>query len=218
MKQKTSKVNPDQVTIKKQRSLLERYKHQDTRLKWALGGAGALIVLLLLLLGFATDWTTGLRKDKTTKDGTPISSNLDALRSQNGTGTNGDGSGTGSTGGTGGNGGSSTTPGSNTSTTTNTTTPGSSTTTTNNSTTTNNTTTTNPPSTPQPSGLLSLYANSSVGDSINDILTRGSLLGISGQCHTDILIQVCDFVDGDATVTIKNLLGTGLVTSITKNF
>ena len=187
-------------------------------MKWLLIGVIILLLLLILLAGYATDWLNGVSKDAATKSPT---TSLDASTSDDGT-TGGTGTDTATTGTTG-----TTTTGTNTSgTATNTTGTGTTTnntsressntssTTNNNTSTTTNTTTTTSPS----SGLLSLYADSSAGDSISDVLNNAALLGVSKDCRNEVLIQVCDFTDGNFTVTTKNLLGTGLVTSVTKDF
>ncbi len=181
-------------------NLLDKYRRQDTRLKWAISAAGIIIILLILLLGFATDWTSGLRKDKTAVGGTPLSSALDGTDNNaiDTTGSNGTGS---------------------TSDTTH------HTTTTTNTTNTTNTTANIPtspsptPDTPTPSDpLLSLYSDTSPGDSVNNTLHLASSLGLNGNCSTDLLIQTCTFNAGSRSVTTKNLLGTGVVSGITKNF
>ncbi len=188
-------------------------KKQDHRLKWATGIACVAVLLLLLLLGVATDWTRGL------KSATPITSSLDTLRSSDGTGTSGGGSsdttgsasstGSGGSNGTNGSNGANDTSGGGSTTTTN------SSTTSNTSSTTNNSTTTPPPS----NGLLSLFADSGVGDNIDNITSKSQILGVSKNCHTDILVQVCDFSDGSGnTMTVRDIVGTGVVTGITKNF
>jgi len=241
---------PNQKTVS-QPHLLEQHKRQNARrLKWITGCLLVIIVAaLVLLLGSATDWTTGLRKT-VTKDGTPVSNALDSLRTKSETektpasdtplNTNGD-------------------------TTTNT---NSTKTSTDNSATdnptspppnnvpagggTNNSNDTNngsgdgnsgnnangkdkkdkkdnknkstkslqvplSPADPQ-SALLSLYGSSSAGNNIDDVLHNATQLGISGTCSTQLLVQTCTFTQGSNTVTIKNLLGTGIVTSVIKNF
>jgi len=189
-------------------NLLDKYKRQDKRLKWAVGTAGVIIVLLILVLGFATDWTAGLRKDKTTKNGVPVSSALDSAHtSTSGTDSTGTTTDTGST---------STTTRGTTSTTTNSTT---------NNTTTNNTTnnpnpTPTPTPTPTPSDpLLNLYANADAGNTLGSVQQLANSLGLgNGDCSTDLLIQTCIFNNGSQNVTVKSVVGTGLVTSIVKNF
>jgi hypothetical protein len=91
-----------------------------------------------------------------------------------------------------------------------------STTTTNNTTT--NTTTTTQPAAPS-SGLLNLYADSSAGDSIDGVVQQAKLLGLSADCEDHIVVQVCVFTDenGNQVIT-KNLRGTDMLSSVTKNF
>jgi cytoskeletal protein RodZ len=212
---------------KSQQKLLTALQRREDWMKWLILALIILILLLILFFGYATDWTRGLRKDATTS----TDAGLDSLKSSGGGTTSTSGSGSGSTAttpDTGGTGGTSNTSRTSTNTGTNngststntgsTTRESSNTSTTTNNTTTNNNTTT--PSTPQPnSGLLDLYANASVGDNVSSILDRlPSLVGVSKTCHNEVLIQVCDFTDGNATITTKNLLGTGILTSITKDF
>ncbi|HSX06515.1 MAG TPA: hypothetical protein VLG92_02240 [Candidatus Saccharimonadia bacterium] len=183
-------------------NLLDKYKRQDKRLKWVVSIASVVIVLLIILLGFATDWTRGLRKDKTTLGNTPIASTLGstsdtALNTAGTSGTTNSGS-------------TSDTTHHTTSTTTNTTT--------------NNTTTSTTPPNPgsgtptSPDPLLSLYSDTAPGDSVNNTIHLASSLGLGSDCSTDVLIQTCTFNAGSRSVTTKNLLGTGLVSSVTKNF
>ncbi len=165
-------------------------------MKWVIATAVIVVLLLLLLLGFATDWTRGLHGSSSGT--TPISSNLDSLHSGTTTTTPANTSGGGGT--------NSTSTGEHSSTTT-----------TNNSTT---TTTNNGGTTPgQPSsGLLGLLSGISIGDNINDVTKQANLLGIAASCHTDVLIQTCTFDDGSGTITTKDIAGTGVITSVTKNF
>lgn len=199
-KQKTNtQATVEQKKLKRQQKALEHYKMEGRWLKWAVIAAVVIIVLLLILLGFATDWLTGLHKDKTLKDGTPISSALDSTRSP--------GTASGATDTTGSADTATTKTAGQTSDTT-------STTTTNNTTTNN---TTDSPTAPS-QGLLGLYTNSSAGDNLDSILQQASNLGINGQCQTETVIQTCNFTQGTNTVSVKSLLGSGLVTGVTKNF
>lgn len=186
---------------KKQRRELNVLKHKEQLMKYGLWGAGIVILLLLLVLGWATDWTKGLHKDSSV---TPNSS-LDASKSTEGS-ASGD-AGTASETGT-----------NNTATETG----GGTTTdrtTTNNSTTTTNNTTTTTDNTSQPSnGLLSLYSDSNAGRSVNEIIDQAQELGITTECHTEIVVQVCTFIQDGYTIVTKNISGIDGITSITKNF
>src|ERR1044072_257827 len=147
----------NQQRVQRQQHLLDSYRHKETWMKWTIATSALAIVVLLSLLGFATDWTRGLHKDKTAT--TPISSNLDSLH------TASDGVAPATT--------SDSTNGSNNSTTagtdtthTNASSDRSSTTsntTTNNSTTTNNTSTTTDPAAPSDGLLQKLYDDTSAG-------------------------------------------------------
>lgn len=211
-----------QQNQRKEDKMMADMSRKERLMKWLLIGVLILLLLLILFAGYATDWLKGVNKDSANDTKTGISTTNDAATSPDGT-TTGTTGGTDTTG-TSTNG--TSTNRSNTSNTSSTGTTGtnssntnrestSSTTTNNTSTTTNNNTTT--PTTPS-SGLLSLYTDSSVGDTISSILNNASLLGISKQCHNEVLIQVCEFQEGDRIVTVKNLLGTGIVTSVLKNF
>jgi len=208
----TKKVGLDAIAKdqRQERKLIGDMIKRERIMKWILIGIAILLLLLILFLGYATDWLKGISKDDAVGT-TGISAANDANTTPNGT------AGTGSTGTNGTTNNGSTTGTSSTNTTgtnsSNTSKETSSTSTTTNNTTTNNTTTPTPSS-----SLLSLYTDSSVGDNISGLLDNASLLGISKTCHTEVLIQVCDFTDGNATITTKNLLGTGIVTSITKDF
>lgn len=209
MAQKTSKKAAEHTKELKQKKLIRDLREKETWMKWSLIVALIIILLLLLFIGYATDWMAGLRKDSATAPGT---STLDSSRQGSGTtpssaaptdttsnGTSTRNNGTSSTG---------------TNSATETSRSNTSTTTTNNSTT-NNTTT--PPSTP-PDSLLNLYADSNVGTSINDLINRANNLGISSSCNDGLLVRECTFSVGEFTISTKNLLGTGLVTSVLKNF
>jgi len=221
--QKTNMVQVESE-LKKDRKLISKMNNREQIMKWALIILAVILLLLVLFAGYATDWMRGLNKDSNSVS--PTSSQMNGASGRTTTGATGSGSSTttsnngGSTDAskTGATSGSTTnTSGTkNTSSTTNNSSKESTSTSSNTSmtdTTTNNNTTTQPSS-----GLLSLYADSSVGSNISSLLNNASLLGISKNCRNEILIQVCDFTDGNATVTSKNLLGTGIVTSITKDF
>lgn len=191
----------------RQKKLIDRLRKEENWMKWGLFGALIIILLLLLFIGYATDWMAGLRKDSSV---TPLSSTLDSTTQGADAGT-GSGSGTGTTSNQG------STANTGTRSTTDTTRSNTSTNSTTSNTTTNNTTTPPPASTP-PSSLLNLYADSSVGTSINELLSRANSLGIATSCSDGLLVQECTFSVGEFKITTKNLLGTGLVTSILKNF
>jgi hypothetical protein len=205
----------------KERKLLGSIMRQEQYSKWLLIAIIVLLLLLILFAGYATDWLRGLKKDDTGTTG--IKTSLDSATTPNeSTADSANSGGGGSTGG-----GGTTTTGSNTGSTSTTNTGTTSTArestsaTTNNSTTNNSSTTTNNNTTTpteQESKLLNLYADTSIGETISSVLNDASLLGVSKECRNEVLIQVCDFRDGDLLVTTKNLLGTGLITSITKNF
>ncbi|HTE57937.1 MAG TPA: hypothetical protein VK694_04290 [Verrucomicrobiae bacterium] len=185
----------------RQKEKIKKLKKSQMWMKRGIIAALIVILLLLLLLGYATDWTKGLRKDKTT---TPISSNLDSLQGADGAaGAANGGGGTGTN----------TRTGTNTGTTSNTGTTREGTSTTS---TTNNTTTTNPatPTTNQPGVLETLLAQVNAGDTIDDAKTLANSLGVQVGCTQNLIIQTCEFSDGTSTVSTKNLLGTGLITSV----
>jgi|SRR5581483_5472315 len=195
--------------IRRQQNLLDKYKHRDAKLKWSTGLIGLLAFVLLLLFGFATDWTAGLRKSppsnigsapnkSTTNTTTPLSA-----ASSNTVGNASDTSVIHK----------SSTTTSNTTSTTNSTTSG-------NTSSTSNTADNGSSSTTNGSSnnLLDLYTNSSAGNSISSVTKQANALGITGNCRTDTLIQVCDFTQNGNTVTIYDVPGTGMVTGVTKNF
>lgn len=204
---------------KKQRSqqrMMENIDKKERILKWAAIGLLILLLLLFLFVGYATDWMKGVHKDSAVgTTTTPIQGSLDSAKGTT-TGTDTpatDASGTSTT---------RTNSGTNTQTNNNTGTTAKETNTTNTNTSrtdtvTNNNTTTTTPAAAQ-KGILSLYANSSVGDDISQLLDSSQLLGVSKSCRNEILIQICEFTQDDLLITTKNLLGTGLITSITKNF
>lgn len=198
----------------KEKKMMTDMTKKERLMKWLLIGIVILLLLLILFAGYATDWLRGLSKDSATK--APATS-LDAAAGgeQSGAGTTdtgtGGGSGTSTQGGSTGQ----TNTGSSQSRDTssnNTSKESSSTSTTTNNSTTNNTTTT--PS----SSLLGLLDDISAGDTIDSVLNTASQLGIAAECHNEFLIQQCEFKDGDFQLSTKNLLGTGIVTSVTNNF
>jgi hypothetical protein len=184
----------------RERRMMSNLNNKAQLTRWLLIAVIVLILLLLLFFGYATDWLRGLHKDSTV---TPVSSSLDASKDAS---TSADPSSKESVSDTSSNG----TTGKSTST--NSTSHDSTFSTTTNSTTTNNSTT--PPS----SGILNLYGDSNAGDNIDTVLSQADQLGLTKTCHTEILVQVCDITDGVNTITTKNLIGSGTVTSITKNF
>ncbi len=177
----------------RQKKLIERLRKKENWLKWGLIGALILIILLLLFLGYVTDWGMGLKKATS-----PLSS--DSSQTTNGTTPAPNGSGGGGSGG-GGSSGTSTNGQSGTNTTT------TDRTTTNNSSTTNNNTTTQAP------GLLEmLLSEINLGGNINDVISRANQLGIAVTCTDQLLVKECTFTVGDQTITTKSV--TGLITSI----
>lgn len=191
----------------RQKKLIDRLKKEENWMKWGLFGALIIILLLLLFIGYATDWMAGLRKDSSV---TPLSSTLDSTTqgadAGTGTGSNptqGSTSSQGSTANTGTKSSTDTTRSSNTST---------------NTTTNNTTNTTTPTPTTPPNSLLNLYTDSNVGTSIDDLISRANGLGVDVACADGLLVTDCTFSVGDYKITTKSLLGTGLTTSILKNF
>ena len=193
---------------KRQQRLLNTMEKREQWMKWLIIGLVILVLLLILFLGYATDWTRGLRKDKDVTGNPDASTMLDSTKAKDGANTIG--SGANGSNGSGGDGGATTNRDSAKDSST--------TSTSNTSTTTNNSTTTTDPGTPTDnSDLISLYDGTSLGDDIAKILNSVPPT-VSQSCHTELLVQVCDFTEGDSTVTTKSLLGSGLITSITKNF
>lgn len=206
----------------RQKKLIDHLRKEDNLMKWGLFAALIVVLLLLLFIGYATDWTAGMKNGST-----PLSSTLDSSSRQagsstpstTGTGADTNTTGTTNTGSTG-----TTNTGSTSNQRTNTGTSSTndtnrSSTTTNNTTTTNTTTTTPPtvPATPPP-GLLSLYADSSIGQPLTSLLSRATSAGISASCTDGLLVTDCVFAVGEYKITTKSLLGTGLLTSVLKNF
>lgn len=191
----TKKLNAKE---QRQEKLIDKYKKQSRWITWA-----AIVILLLILffvfsMGYATNWW---QNPSRTSQFSPYSGET-TTPAPAGTNT--------TVGTTGSNGQSSTSQ----------TNSGSSNTTketTNTTTTTNNNTTT--PASSQPSNaLLSLNADTGLGTNINETITRAQNLGITYNCRTELLVQVCIFSDGPYTLTTKNLL-TGLgITGTSTNF
>ena len=211
-----------------QQKLINGYKRQQRWLMWAGIVILVLILFLLMVAWYSYGWGNDSTKDAL-KQNTPTTS----TGTKSGTGTVSGTTGTSGNGGNGGSGGggTSTTTGGGTTTTgttdnnTNTSTEerSSSTntsTTTNNSSTTNNSTTTNNNTTTQPSnGLLSVYSDTNVGETLDSLFNRVSGLGLSANCRIElVVVKVCDVAEGDNVVTIKALVTDNLITSITRNF
>lgn len=190
----------------RQKRLLEAYRKKQAWMKWAIIAGVVIILLLLLLLGLATDWTRGLRKDTVDTGGTPINSSLDSLQADGATPAN------------------TATVGTDTATNNRTATGGTNTvterssSTTNTSTTTNNTTTNTVPGSQTGGGLVQLYGDTAVGDDLTEVFGDADLLSVSKECRTEVVIQVCDFREGDRLMTVRSIAGTDIITGITKNF
>lgn len=212
-----------QATTKelRQKKLIDHLRKEENWMKWGILAALIVVLLLLLFIGYVTDWTAGLKSGSTPLSSTldtstqPASSTPPNSNNPGSTGTTNTGS-TGTTTNTG----SSSNQRANTGTSTTTDTNRSSTT--NNTTNTTNTTTTTtpPPTVPAtpPAGLLSLYADSSVGEPLVNLLRRATSAGISASCTDGLLVTDCTFAVGEYKITTKSLLGTGLLTSVLKNF
>ncbi len=212
---RTAKVSDDAAKISRQKKLIQQLKKKENWMKWALVASLIVILLLLLFIGYATDWTTGLRKDAAT---TPISTDLDSSKSgtgsdagTSGTGSNGSG-GAGSNGGTGGTGGTGSTGGSGTNTTTDRSSSNTSSTTNNSSTTTNNNTTTPAPTSTPEDNLLTLFVGTNVGESIEGIIAQAQGLGIGVECSDVLLIKECTFTAGNTSFSTKSV--SGIITSV----
>jgi len=201
------KTSKEELARKRQNKLIQHLKKEDSILKWALVAAGIIILLLLLYIGYATDWIAGIKTDSSTQ---PIILTPNSSKTATDTGT-------GSTGGTG----TSSTGTSNTSRT-NTGTTGTNSTTNNTTketttTTTNNNTTTGTDSTildDASSALVKLYNGTKVGDSLDTIINRATDLGIGVDCQDLLLVRTCTLTAGDAKVQVRGLLSTGIVTSL----
>lgn len=188
----------------RQKRIIEKLKKKETLMKWGLIAAGIIILLLLLWLGYATDWARGLKKDS---DNKPINSSLDSD-------TSGAGAGTGAT----------TPTGTNNTRTTDSTNGRQNTTTTNNSTTdrttTNNTTTNNNSTTPAEApttladAVLEIYNSTGVGETLDDVLTRLRNVGATVECSDLLLIRTCNVSGGGISIQVRGLITTGDVTSL----
>jgi len=174
---------------RRQQRALAKYKKREH--VWLLV-VGGLVVLLILFAGYATDWGRGLRKDSSLKTATTADSSLNSQTPVDASGQT-------------------------TASTKNTT---NGTTTKETNTTTNNTTTsqTGGGDVVTPPDLTNLYNSIGAGDNIGTVTDLADSLGVQADCHNDILIQVCSFSQDGSAVTTKSLLGTGLVTSVNKNF
>ncbi len=180
----------------RQKKLIERLRKKENWLKWGLIGALILIILLLLFLGYVTDWGMGLKKTTTPVTGDSSQTGGTTPAS---TGSGGGGSGSNGGGGSSGTSGTSGQSGTNTTTTDRTTT--------NNSSTTNNNTTTQTP------GVLErLLSEINLGGNINDVISRANQLGIGVSCTDQLLVKECTFTVGGQTIMTKSV--TGLITSV----
>lgn len=178
---------------------LSAYKKQETWIKWAGMAILILVLLLFLLMGYASDWWQGANKDALRQF---------APTSTTGTPNDTSGQNTSSTGG-----GTNTTRESNSSTTTNTTTN-------NNTTTPAPTPTPTPTPTPQPDpSLIEILTGINTGDTIDEAIALAESKGVDVDCRTELLvIRVCDITVGDDTITIKGLVSDDIITGITDNF
>ena len=205
------KLTGEAAKVSRQKKIIQQLKKKENWMKWALVASLIVILLLLLFIGYVTDWTTGLRKDTAT---TPISTDLDSSKTGAGsdTGTSGSGSNGsgGNTGGSGGVGGAGSAGGSGTDTNTSTTERSSSSDT--SSTTTNNNSTTNNNTTTQESVLTQLYNQTGAGDSIDEVISQAQSLGISVDCTDTLLVKECTFTAGGESFSTKSV--SGLVTSV----
>lgn len=186
LKRSSVKLNKIEQKQDKQQRTIQKLEKKERFMKWVAIGILILILLALLTAGYATDWTRGLNKNPIV--GTSLTGGLDSAgRPISGaSGSNGtDGSG---------------------STTTSTTT--------NNSSTTNNSTTNPGDTNSLLDELLNLYNETGAGDNINDIIDRATALGISVDCNNELLVQNCVLSVGDSSFTVRNLLGTGLITGV----
>ncbi len=191
-------------TETRQKEQIKKLRGKERWMKRGIIASLGSILLLLLLLGYATDWTRGLRKDNTT----PLSSSLDSLdTATEASGTSGPDGGSG--------GGTRSTTGASAGRESTTSSTDRSVSTTNNTTTTANPTP-NPAPAPQPSALLQLYSDYSAGDNINEIIDRAGQLGITVECGNDLIFQTCTLTQDGVSLQTKNLLGTNILTSMLK--
>lgn len=205
MAKKTPKANMQKLQAKEQRQekTIERYKKQAQWITWAVIAILLLILFFVLSMGYASNWWQNPTR---TSQFNPLGT--DASQ-QAGT----DAQTTGNIGTT--NTGTDTTSRTGTSSTNNTT--RETTSVTNNNTT---ITTPAPPApTPQPSQrLLTLNSNISTGENIDEIIGLANNLGVGVNCRIELLVRVCDFTDGQFTITTKNLITGGGITGINLNF
>lgn len=201
------KTSKEELAKKRQNKLIQHLKKEDSILKWALVAAGIIILLLILYIGYATDWVAGIKTDSSTQ---PIILTPNSSKTATDTGTSGTGgSGTSSTGTSRTNTTNTGTTGTN-STTNNTTKETTTTTTTNNNTTGTDSTLLDDAS----SALVKLYNGAKVGDSLDTIINKATSLGIGVDCQDLLLIRTCTLTAGDAKVQVRGLLSTGIVTSL----
>ncbi len=182
------KITKSDLRDTRQKKLIERLRKKENWMKWGLIGALILIILLLLFLGYVTDWGAGLKKTTTPITGTAAQTSSPATTGQTGSG-----------------GSSGTNSGSATNGT-------SGTTTTDHTTTNNTTTTTNNTTTQTPGPLEMLLSSINLGGSINDVISRANQLGISVSCTDQLLVKECTFTAGGQTIMTKSV--TGLITSV----
>ena len=180
---------------------LSALKKKEHWMKWGLWSSAIVILLLFLVLGYATDWTRGLRKDT---DLALSDTSLDSAQQPVGTdtstaaGTNGqNGAGTNSSDKT------TASETSNTSTTTN-------------NTTTNNSTAT--PNEPPSNDIQTFYNGLGLGEALEAAIARAEALGLDVDCSETIVVRTCDVSDGDSTVTLRSLMGINDITSIINDF
>lgn len=178
-----------------QQKELSAYKKQEAWIKWAGLAILILVLLLFLLMGYASDWWQGANKD--------------SLRQFTPTSATGDGAGGTDQNST------TTTPGASTNTVRETNNSTSTTTTTNNNTTTPAPT---PPAGPSQS-LIEILTGINTGDTIDEAIALAESKGAEVDCRTELLIlRVCDITIGDNTITVKGLLSDDIITGISDNF
>lgn len=193
----TANIKKIQSKQQRQEKQLDHYKREARWVTWA-----AIIILLLIIffvgsMGYASNWWQNPTR---TSQFSPYAADTPQEQASNATETTSNG---------GDSGGSSTT-----------TRPSTSSTSTTNSTTNNTTTTTTTNlSSPKPSnGLLTLIAQTATGENINDVINQAKELGVTYNCRTELLVQVCEFSDGPFTFTTKNLVTNLGITGISTNF
>ena len=206
----------------KQKKALQDMKTREHWMRWGIVTGLIVILLLLLIIGYITDWASGLRSNGTY----PLSASLDsATVGSDGAGATGSNATNATNGGQGGttttttNGGGGST--SNTDTTNNSTSSTynsesqSSSTTTNNST--ENNTTINNTEQP-PSGLISIHSSAISGESINNLINLAGSLGVSVSCSDNLLVKNCTFTAGSYSVSTSSSIVDGIIGQVTKNF